>query len=61
MTATFLTEQQAAPQLGLSPATLRRWRWAGKGPVYVKLGGAVRYRPKDLVAFVNAGQQAGDQ
>ena len=50
------TELDAAGLLALSPKTLRRWRWAGKGPGFVKIGGAVRYRAGDLEAFVLAGQ-----
>jgi excisionase family DNA binding protein len=51
----LLTEIEAAELLALSAKTLRRWRWAGKGPEFVKIGGAVRYRTTDLDAFVLAG------
>ena len=50
----MLTDREAAPLLGLSPHTLARWRWAGRGPQYVKLGKAVRYRRCDLIAFAEA-------
>ncbi len=45
-------EHEAARILGLSVKTLRRWRWAGKGPRFLKIGGAVRYDPADLEAFM---------
>ena len=38
----LMTETEAARLLGLKVGTLRRWRWAGKPPVYRKIGGAVR-------------------
>ncbi len=49
----LLTETEAAALLGLKVATLRRWRWAGKGPRFLKIGGAVRYDPADLEAFID--------
>ena len=53
----FITENEAAEYLCLSPATLRRWRWAGKGPEFVKIGGAVRYDPVDIDAFIEQGRR----
>jgi predicted DNA-binding transcriptional regulator AlpA len=50
----LLTETEAAAKLGLEPTTLRRWRWSGDGPVFRKLGSAVRYHPEDLQAFIEA-------
>jgi predicted site-specific integrase-resolvase len=57
MTASLLREAEAAKSLGISPETLRRWRWSGKGPAYVKLGGAVRYATKDLEEFLSASRR----
>ena len=48
----LLDETKAARILGLSVKTLRRWRWAGKGPAFRKLGRAVRYASNDLEAFI---------
>ena len=48
----LLSEKEAADKLGLSPSTLRNWRWKGEGPAHLKLGGAVRYRPEDLQGFL---------
>ena len=48
----LLNERQAADLLNVKVATLRRWRWAGKGPAFLKIGGAVRYDPAELDRFV---------
>lgn len=54
----LLTEVEAAERLSISVRTLQQWRVVGGGPRFVKLGRAVRYRPDDLAAFVNAGARA---
>jgi excisionase family DNA binding protein len=43
-----LTVRGAANYLGLSPSTLNKLRCTGTGPIYFKLGRAVRYDPQDL-------------
>lgn len=45
-------EAQAAAFLGVEPKTLTRWRWARKGPKYVKVGALVRYTRADLEAYI---------
>ena len=47
-------EDWAAEFLDVKVPTLRRWRWSGDGPPFIKLGGAVRYRRSDLEAFIEA-------
>ena len=47
----FLTEQQAAARLQLSPRTLRNWRNLSQGPAALKLGGAIRYHAAVLDAW----------
>ncbi len=37
----------------MSPDTLPRWRWAGIGPAYLKVGRSIKYRRADLEAFLN--------
>ncbi len=54
MTDNLLTEQDAAPILGMSIAWLQRKRWEGGGPPYVKFDRAVRYRESDLNAWIEA-------
>ncbi len=53
----LINETEAAQRLGLSVKTLRRWRWAGNPPHFVKIGGAVRYDLSDLEAFIEAGRR----
>jgi predicted site-specific integrase-resolvase len=52
MDATILTEKQAAKRSFQKPDTLRKWRTRGKGPVYLKLGGKVRYRAEDIDKWI---------
>lgn len=53
----LLKEPEAANELGLEPTTLRRWRWAGKGPEYLKIGAAVRYDPDTIARYRNASRR----
>ena len=53
----LLNEHEAAQALGLKVATLRRWRWAGKPPGFLKIGSAVRYDPADLATFIEAARR----
>lgn len=57
----LLNEHQVALFVGASVACLRRWRRFGQGPRYLKLtSGAIRYRPDDLQAWLDA-QPAGGE
>ncbi len=51
----LLTVEQAAVYLGLARSTLNKWRCHGGGPVFIKMGRAVRYRPEDLETFMSNG------
>ena len=51
-TCVTLTVGEAATYLGLAVSTLNKWRCHGGGPVFIKLGRAVRYRQEDLDQFV---------
>jgi hypothetical protein len=53
----LINEHEAAARLAVAVATLRRWRWARRGPRWVKVGAAVRYSLGDLAAFIEAGRQ----
>lgn len=39
---------EAAAHIGKSPSWLHKSRMTGVGPVYMKIGGGVRYRDEDL-------------
>ena len=57
-TPTYLiNEYEAAARLALKVATLRRWRWAGRGPPFFKIGNAVRYATEDIDAFIQAARR----
>jgi hypothetical protein len=48
----LLTEVQAADLLRLSVRTLQAWRTRAFGPAFVRAGRAVRYRRRDLIAWI---------
>jgi predicted DNA-binding transcriptional regulator AlpA len=54
ITAELLKEDEVARMIGMSVHWLRRMRWCGGGIPFIKLTmkGAVRYRKKDVEAFV---------
>ena len=54
---TLLREAEAARHCAVSHLTLRRWRWAGKGPAFHKIGAAVRYDLADLEEFIASGRR----
>lgn len=39
----YLTTDQLASRLSLSPKTLERWRFEGRGPAFLKFGARVVY------------------
>lgn len=51
-TQRLLKEGEVAEVLNVQVATLRRWRWSGDGPRFIKLGAAVRYDPQELKAYL---------
>ncbi len=54
----MLRTPQAALLLGLSAATLCKWRVFGDGPRFKKLGRAVVYDPQDLRAWLEQRSRA---
>jgi excisionase family DNA binding protein len=44
----LMTETEVAKRLNVSLASVRRWRLERRGPVFLKVGALVRYRPEDL-------------
>ncbi len=47
----LMTQRELCNRWQLSGATLERWRSEGIGPIYVKLGGQVRYRREDVLTY----------
>lgn len=48
------TRQQVAEYTQTSIPTLARWAAEGKGPKFIRLGSAVRYRRDDVLAWIEA-------
>jgi hypothetical protein len=53
----LLTERDAARILNISVHWLRRQRWLGEGPPYVKCGRAVRYEEAALVLWIESNRR----
>jgi excisionase family DNA binding protein len=50
----LLDTEEAAEYMRVPAGTLRQWRYLGRGPAYVHVGRAVRYREGDLDAWLEA-------
>lgn len=50
----LMNEVQTSDMLCVSTRTLQGWRLRGCGPVFVKTGRSVRYRRRDLIAWMDA-------
>ena len=48
----LITERQLSQLLSVSLAAVRRWRLEHRGPAFVKIERAVRYRPSDVEEYV---------
>jgi predicted DNA-binding transcriptional regulator AlpA len=48
-----LTPREAAEAVGLSPETLKVYRYRGTGPKFLKVGKHVRYRIADLQGWLD--------
>jgi hypothetical protein len=48
-------EECAATFIGVLPATMRNWRWQGRGPEYLAIGEGrrpvIRYLPRVLIRY----------
>ena len=51
----------AAEYIGVSVATLKRWRGQGEGPAYIRLGERIiKYRQTDLDRWIMTSKQNGE-
>lgn len=50
----FMDPNATAGLLGVSAATLARWRVLGSGPRFHKIGGRVAYTRTDVTAWVDS-------
>jgi predicted DNA-binding transcriptional regulator AlpA len=58
---TLLNEHDVARITGLSVASVRRWRLLRRGPKYLKIGAAVRYKPEDISAWLESRPTFGEE
>ena len=54
----FLSSDYMAEWLLLTVNTLEKWRVRGEGPPFVKVGGRVRYRRSDVLAWIEENTKA---
>jgi hypothetical protein len=54
---TFLTSKELADRWRLSDQTLANWRYAGKGPPFIRVGARVLYPSEGIHAFERLSQQ----
>lgn len=57
---TLLNEHDVARIVGLSVASVRRWRLLRRGPKFVKMGASVRYRSEDFLAWLETRPTGGE-
>jgi predicted DNA-binding transcriptional regulator AlpA len=60
VTGALLNEHELARITNMSVATVRRWRLFKQGPRFIKIFSAVRYRPEDVAAWLNARPTGGE-
>jgi hypothetical protein len=51
MTTRHLTQAELARRWGISPRSLEKWRWLGRGPRFLKIGSRCAYRVEDVEAY----------
>jgi predicted DNA-binding transcriptional regulator AlpA len=56
----LLSEGEVAAICGLTASAIRRWRLLGKGPRYIKVGSAVRYRLEDVNNWLETRPSGGE-
>lgn len=52
--AEYLDERRLCALLGISSVTATKWRAKAKGPPFIKVGRLVRYRRRDVDAWLHA-------
>lgn len=56
----FVDERMLAAMLKLKPATLRKWRLEGRGPVFRRIGRSVRYPLNSIEAWITSRPSGGE-
>ena len=58
--APHLNERGLARRWGVSGRTLQRMRASGTGPVFLRIGNAVRYSLDDILRYEHQSRQGGE-
>ena len=56
----LMTEEDVSKRLNVSVASIRRWRLQSRGPLFIKVGSLVRYRPEDLESWLGVQPTGGN-
>lgn len=54
MSEKILTDKQVAESFGVTVSCVRNWRYEGRGPKFLRLCGAIRYRERDVREFFDS-------
>jgi hypothetical protein len=55
----LMNEHEVAETLGVSVATVRRWRLLRQGPRFLKVGALCKYRPEDVAGWLDTCPSGG--
>lgn len=55
----MIDQREVARMLGVGWTTVRNWRHSGAGPLAIKLNRCVRYRRRDVEAWVSSKELSG--
>ncbi len=55
----LLNDHEVAALVGVSVATVRRWRLTRRGPSYLRIGVLIRYRPESIHQWLDSRQTVG--
>ena len=50
----LMTPREVSEAFGISEHTLAKWRVAGAGPIYIRVGSCIRYRLSDLEEWLQS-------
>ena len=56
----LLNDHEVAALVGVSVATVRRWRLLRRGPQYLRIGVLIRYRPESVRQWLDDRPTGGD-
>jgi predicted DNA-binding transcriptional regulator AlpA len=56
MAERIMTEKEVADEWKVAPTCLRNWRYEGRGPKFLRLGGGatIRYRESDVRQYLES-------